>query len=140
MGKVLVSNSSGVASWANLNDIMGVSDTTQPIPIQFHGSHIYVHPTDNATDVDWASASATCQALVAFSFDDWYLPSRLELDAIYKQSYLITGLSQTASYKYWSSTELDVSTAFSQRLDYGGPDPDPKTETTGHNCRCIRKN
>ncbi len=140
MGKVLVSDSTGVTSWANLSDVINTSDTTQPITIQYHGSQIYVHPTDNAFDIDWATASSTCDALVAFTYDDWYLPTRLELDAIYKQSYLITGLSQTAFAKYWSSTEVDVSNAFSQRLDYGGPDPDAKTEAIGHNCRCIRKN
>lgn len=140
MGKVLMSDSTGVASWADINPALPVPDTTQPVPIQFHGSYIYVHPTDNASDIDWTSASTTCDALVAFTYDDWYLPTRLELDAMYKQSYLITGLSQTAFAKYWSSTEVDVSNAFSQRLDYGGPDPDAKTETTGHNCRCIRKN
>jgi len=117
-----------------------VPATTQPVPIEYQGSHLYVHPTDNASDVDWATAVSTCDGLIAFGYDDWYLPTRLELDAMYKQSYLITGLSQTALVKYWSNTEVDPSTAYTQRLDYGGPDPDDKTDMGGHSCRCIRQN
>lgn len=113
---------------------------TLPVRLRFQGSEIYVHPTENATNVDWPTAQTTCANLTAFGFSDWFLPSRLELDAMYKQSYLLTGLNQTNTAKYWSATELDVNNAFSQRLDYGGPDPDPKTDATGHNCRCIRRN
>ena len=101
---------------------------------------IYVHPTDNASNLNWATAKTTCENLTAFGKSDWYLPSRLELNAIYKQSYLISGLSETEIVKYWSSTAKDATYAFTQRLDYGGPDPDAKTDTAGHNCRCVRKN
>ena len=138
-GKILVSDANGVASWQD-NAGTAVPDTALPVPIRFHGAEIFVHPTENATDVDWTTAQTTCSNLTAFGFSDWYLPSRLELDAMYKQSFLITGLVDTAMVKYWSNTELDTNNAYSQRLDYGGPDPDPKTDTTGHNCRCIRKN
>ena len=134
-GKILVSDANGNATWQHT----AVPDTALPVPIRFHGSQIYVHPIENATDVDWSTAQSTCANLTAHGFSDWYLPSRLELDAMYKQSYLITGLVDTAMVKYWSNTEQDPNNAYSQRLDYGGPDPDPKTDTTGHNCRCIRK-
>ncbi|MEM7371994.1 MAG: DUF1566 domain-containing protein [Bacteroidota bacterium] len=117
-----------------------VPDPSLPIPIRFQGSEIYVHPTDNAASVNWPTAQTTCANLTAYGHNDWYLPSKLELDAMYKQSYLITGLSQTSAAKYWSDTEQDATNAFTQRLDYGGPDPDPKTDTSGHNCRCVRKN
>lgn len=120
-------------------DELPVPDTLQPVPIRYHGSIIYVHPTDNATDINWATAQTTCSNLDAFGSTEWYLPPRLELDAMYKQSYLITGLSQTNSAKYWSDTEMDANNAYTQRLDYGGPDPDLKTETTDHSCRCVRK-
>lgn len=138
--KILVSDASGVSSWANPTDGLALPDPVDPVPIQYQGSYIYVHPTDNGTAVSWATAQSTCDALVAYGYDDWYLPSLSELNAMYKQSYLITGLEENASYKYWSDTEFDGSNAFTQRLDYGGPDPDDKTETTGHNCRCIRTN
>ncbi|MEZ5082261.1 MAG: DUF1566 domain-containing protein [Bacteroidales bacterium] len=127
-------------SWELIGDSDDSPDPNQPVPIQFQGSFLYVHPTDNATAVDWATAQATCGALVAFGYDDWYLPGLNELNAMYKQSYLITGLDETAFSKYWSDTEFDIDNAYTQRLDYGGPDPDIKTESTSHNCRCVRQN
>ena len=139
-GKILISDSEGLAAWTDANDGLPVPDPAAIIPIRYHGSYLYVHPTDNATDVNWSTAQTTCSNLNVFGFSDWYLPSRLELDAIHKQSYLITGLSQTPIVKYWSNTALDVDNAYTQRLDYGGPDPDPKINSTGHNCRCVRKN
>ncbi|MEM7371974.1 MAG: DUF1566 domain-containing protein [Bacteroidota bacterium] len=117
-----------------------VPDPMIPIPIRYQGEEVYVHPTDNASGVDWSTAQSTCANLTAYGHSDWYLPTRLELDAMYKQSYLISGLSQIAIAKYWSDTEYDASNAYTQRLDYGGPDPDPKSDSAGHNCRCVRKN
>jgi hypothetical protein len=139
VGKVLVSDANGQATWTTLSIPEGTPDTAQPVPIEYHGYYIYVHPTDNGTTTDWATAKTTCDNLTAFGKSDWYLPTRLELDAMYKQSYRITGLSQTEIVKYWSSTAKDATFAYTQRLDYGGPDPDDKTDTNGHNCRCVRK-
>jgi hypothetical protein len=140
LGKVLASDSDGVSSWVDANDGLPVPDTTLAIPIRFQGSYIYVHPDDNGVGIDWVTAQKSCINLSDFGFNDWYLPNRLELDAMHKQSYLITGLSTTSSDKYWSISEFDVNNAYTQRLDYGGPDPDDKTDAKGHNCRCIRKN
>ncbi len=138
-GKILVSDANGQATWTTFDIPVGTPDPTQPVPIEYQGVYIYVHPTDNASDLNWADAQTTCNNLTAFGKSDWYLPTRLELDAMYKQSYRITGLSQTEIVKYWSSTAKDATYAYTQRLDYGGPDPDDKVDTTGHNCRCIRK-
>jgi len=138
-GKIMVSDSDGLGAWTNANDGLPVPDTAAIIPIRYHGSYLYVHPTDNATGVNWTTAQSTCFDLNALGFSDWYLPAKLELDAMHKQSYLITGLSQTGTAKYWSDTELNMDSAYTQRLDYGGSDPDPKIDTVGHNCRCVRK-
>ncbi len=139
LGKVLVSDANGLSTWTDPNIGLPVPDTASMIPIRYHGNYLYVHPTDNAANIDWATAQTTCSNLTAFSFSDWYLPTRLELDAMHKQSYLITGLSQITGTKYWSNTEQNSNIAYTQRLDYGGPDPDLKTDTVGHNCRCVRK-
>ena len=139
-GKVFVSDANGIGTWTTLDIPVATPDTAQPVPIEYHGFYIYVHPTDNGTTTDWSTAKTTCENLTAFGKSDWYLPSRLELDAMYKQSFRITGLSQTEIVKYWSSTAKDATFAYTQRLDYGGPDPDAKTDTSGHNCRCVRKN
>ena len=134
-GKILTSDSEGLATW-----IAEVPATAVPIPLKYQGSLIYVYPSDNATAVDWSSAKTACTAVNAFGHADWYLPNLSELNAMYKQSYLITGLDETSSTKYWSDTEKDVTDAYALRLDYGGPDPDLKTISANHNARCIRKN
>ena len=87
---MLVSDADGMSSWIDPNDGLAVPDTTIPIPIRYHGSYIYVHPTDNGIDVDFATAQSTCSSLIAHGYDDWYLPNLTELNAMYKQSYLIT--------------------------------------------------
>jgi len=134
-GKVMLSDAQGNASWADPNDAIPLPDPTGIVPIRYQGSYLYVAPVDSA-NLTWADAVNVCNNLAVLGFNDWYLPSRLELDAMYKQSYLIAGLSQTESFKYWSSTELDMDNAIAQRLDYGGPDPDLKTQL--NNCRCVR--
>ncbi len=138
-GKVLVSDTNGLAGWADPNDAVAVPDTAQPIPIRYHGSYLYVYPQDNGTGLDWSQAESICASLDAFGYTDWYLPDLNELNAMYKQSYLITGLEEDNSYKYWSGTQSDSTNAFTLRLDYGGPDPDNISDTSGHSCRCIRK-
>ena len=140
VNKALVSDASGLSTWTSLSEIPTAHDTTQPTPIKYRGYLLYVHPTDNAMNLDWATAKTTCENLTAFGHSDWYLPSRTELNAMYKQSYLVAGLSETEIVKYWSSTAKDATFAYTQRLDYGGPDPDVKTDMSGHNCRCVRKN
>ena len=115
-------------------------DLTAPIPISYQGDILFVHPTDNATDIDWTTAGTTCTGLTAFGFSDWVLPTRSMMDAIYKQSYLMTGLEETPDWKYWTSTEFDTENAMSVRLDYGAPDTDPKIDATGYRCRCVRQN
>lgn len=76
--------------------------------------------------------------MVAYGYDDWYLPAKYELDAIYKQSYLMDDLEQVSDYSYWSSTETDSNDAWTQRLDYGGPRPIIK-DSPGPRVRCVRK-
>ena len=138
-GKIMMSDTNGVASWVDPNTGLPLPDTALPIPIRYHQEYLMVYPMDNAVNIDWQMAVDTCDVLVAFGYEDWYLPSLQELNAMYKQSYLITGLSESGDAKYWSSTELGTEDAYSQRLDYGGPDPDTKADTVSHHCRCIRK-
>ncbi len=137
--QIIKTNGNDQLSWTNLSEIPNAHDTTQPTPIKYRGYLLYVHPTDNASNLNWATAKTTCDNLTAFGKSDWYLPTRTELNAMYKQSYLISGLSETEIVKYWSSTGKDTDNAYTQRLDYGAPDPDAKTDTDGHNCRCVRK-
>ena len=134
-GNILLSDSTGIGSWVNPNDGIPLPDPFAAVPIRYQGSYLYVLPVDYP-ELNWDAAVAQCNNLDTLGHSDWYLPSRLELDAMYKQSYLIAGLSQTEAFKYWSSTEQDMDNAFTQRLDYGGPDPDPKIQL--NSCRCVR--
>ena len=98
---------------------------------------MYVHPTDNASSQNWSTAQTTCDNLTAFGESDWAMPDRIQLDAIYKQSYLLTGLSQDATSLYWSSDEFDTDNGYAIRFYDGNPDIDPKTK--GRRVRCIRQ-
>lgn len=133
-GKILTSDATGLVKWTD-----AVPSTSEPIPLNYQGGLIYAFPSDSGVSINSDDANSICNNLMAFGFSDWYLPSRLELNALYKQSYLLTGLNETESIKYWSSTDKDEKHAYTQRLDYGGPDPDLKNDTVNHNCRCIRK-
>jgi hypothetical protein len=137
-GKLLISDVDGIATWVDPNTGLSLPDTAMPIPIKYHAGYLFVHPMDNGTEVTWDSAQVVCNDLSAFGFDDWYLPTLGELNAMYKQSYLITGLDESIAVKYWSNTEFDTEMAYTQRLDYGGPDPDAKSDFEEHRCRCVR--
>lgn len=47
-------------------------------------------------------AAMLCDTLTAFGYNDWYLPSKDELNAIYQNKDILGGFSNTT---YWSSTE-----------------------------------
>ncbi len=152
------------SDWVRLNSLRA-DNPDEPIPIKFQGSILYVHPTDNSPGEDWgalgtstgansytdgeantailaaiggSTAAVLCNGLNAFGFNDWYLPSKYELDAIYKQSYMLQDLEQVSDQEYWSSTERDNNHAWTQRLDYGAPDPVIK-DNPFIRVRCVRK-
>ncbi len=152
------------SAWIRINTLKA-DNPTEPVPIKFQGEILYVHPSDNSNGIAWGTISTTtgatsytdgqnnttilaalggttaaklCSDLSAFGYDDWYLPSKYELDAIYKQSYLMDNLEQISEYQYWSSTESDSDDAWSQRLDYGGPRPVIK-DSPNIRVRCVRK-
>lgn len=136
--------------------------TDQPVPIVFRGEHLFVHPGDNSTGTIFGVFTATsatsdsdgqsnteaitaalgagtyaakiCDDLSAYGFDDWYLPSRAELDAIYKQNYLIADYTLEG---YWSSTETATNKAWSIDFLNGTLSDDTKNQT--RRCVCVRK-
>ncbi|MBL6447423.1 DUF1566 domain-containing protein [Fulvivirga sp. 29W222] len=134
----------------------------QPVPIIFRGSYIYAHPIDNADNVVFGPfqntgatsdydgktnteilvgtygsgnyAAKICADLNAFGYDDWYLPSRAELDAIFKQSYLIADYTLE---EYWTSSETANNMAYIIDMRTGQPNDQAKNQEK--KCRCIRK-
>jgi len=141
----------------------GLPNPELPVPVPFRGHYIYAHPQDNSDDVifgaftlagatsdsdgevntqllvealgDASYAAKICDDLVAFGFDDWYLPSRAELDAIFKQNYLISGYSLD---DYWSSTETATNMAYTISFESGALNSPTKNQA--RRCRCVRKN
>ena len=64
-------------------------------------------------------AAQLCDALVYGGYSDWFLPSKDELNLIYENLYLF-GVGGFATYiAYWSSSEYNAHTAWSQFFAYG---------------------
>lgn len=80
-----------------------------------------------------------CNSLQAYGYDDWYLPSIVELDSLAKNHLL----SKAERSFYWSSTEderqpyntyiLQIDRNFSYNLSVN------KTYKADYKCRCIRR-
>jgi len=78
----------------------GLSNTKRIINFQGAGSY----------------AAQVCADLVLNNFDDWYLPSRDELNKLFLNRALIGGFATTY---YWSSSENDFNTSWTQNFDIG---------------------
>ena len=83
---------------------------------------IVQHLADNTSETD--RAAQLCDALSHNGFEDWFLPSKDELNAIWDNlvnngSGGNSGVGGFANYYYWSSSELDSSEAWAQYFDDG---------------------
>lgn len=75
----------------------------------------------------------TCENLTDHGRTDWYLPSRDELQLLYKS------LSIGSAQNYWTSTEYTAtSNAWMKRLDTGNVSQSAKN--IGRLVRCVRRN
>lgn len=54
-------------------------------------------------------AARICHDLVLNGFDDWFLPSKDELNQLYLQKDLVGGFATDQTAPYWSSTEYEIS-------------------------------
>jgi hypothetical protein len=61
-------------------------------------------------------AARLCDDLVIDGYDDWFLPSKDELDKIYDNKRAIGGI---AEQRYWSSSEADLNNAWPQNFANG---------------------
>ena len=75
----------------------GQANTTVIVTIQDAGSY----------------AAQLCNDLTEGGYNDWYLPSKDELDKLYTNKVAIGGF---ADYTYWSSSEGDAYTAWTQNF------------------------
>ncbi|MGM0650606.1 MAG: DUF1566 domain-containing protein, partial [Bacteroidota bacterium] len=75
--------------------------------------------TDSIVNVFGAGSYAAymCDTMTAYGYDDWYLPSKDELNAIYEQKDTLGSFEKY--YDYWSSTEADENNVWVQNFSDG---------------------
>ena len=79
-------------------------------------------------------AAMVCGKLVINGYTDWYLPSKDELNELYTNRVIVGGFDPVATY--WTSSETDVSNAWSQFFGDGSQAIQPKLST--FNVRPVR--
>jgi hypothetical protein len=147
------------------DNVISVSapDPEQPVPFHFQGGIIYANPylirsgvwgeisllvgatsevdgLENTEKIVAATGEGTyaakvCYDLTDFGYDDWYLPSRYEIDAICKQSYLLKYVNYSSHY--WSSTESDKINVWKVNFYNGAQTTDSKVST--NTFVCVRR-
>src|SRR5690625_1452236 len=84
-------------------------------------------------DPESVYAAKVCDDYLGGGYDDWYLPSKTELDLMYSQKEKIGGFDNAL---YWSSTEYGIGFAWEQYFyGYGGQYTSPKGSSR---VRCVR--
>jgi hypothetical protein len=81
-------------------------------------------------------AAKLCADLVAYGFDDWYLPAAGELNEMY-QKLGPTGSGQMTTELYWSSSEYHYYSAWLLYFEFGALEF--LSKDANHKCRCVRR-
>ena len=98
----------------------------------YSGYLYHVYPDMGA--MTWAQAIDACEGLSYSGYDDWYLPDKEELNAMYEQKSSIGGFFNAW---YWSSTRRNTYFAYYQDFTDGSIFFDEYANT--YRVRCIRK-
>ncbi|MCH8555360.1 MAG: DUF1566 domain-containing protein [Schleiferiaceae bacterium] len=144
---------------------LGGTPPPPPVPaIMCNGQTLYVHPTDNASQVAWgcvgtvtgaiddwdgatntativqtctgATAAGVCDALNAFGFSDWYLPANNQLQCLRDEVNTIGGF---VTGSYWSSTEgAGIFSANARQRNFPTGSSGISSKSNTHNVRCVR--
>ena len=136
-----VDNSTAVI-WGPSTDITALSDirTLAGANMDFAGetntAAIVAQLGDNGGT---AYAAKVCADLVAYGFDDWYLPAAGELNEMYEKLGPVGngGSDQITSGFYWSSSEFNVNFAWFQDFVNGNQVNYGKVNV--NRCRCVRR-
>lgn len=83
-----------------------------------------------------STAALTCKNSTSSGFNDWYLPTLIELNMM-RINLFMEGVGGFGNYFYWSSLEQDSNNAFGQNFTTGNVIPSSKT-VSGF-VRAIRK-
>ena len=126
------------------NFIRTKKENSSNIPtLIYRGLTIYVFPNDlSGGSYHWVEAIQACNSINRLGYNDWYLPSKEELNFLYQNKDKIGGFSDGW---YWSSTEsTNGRNAWCQSFRNGEQDTEYKgTRYEIHKgnmrVRCIRK-
>jgi hypothetical protein len=132
-------NSTGIR-WGDFIDIPRVDDITT---MDFKGAANTLAIVNALGDFNsGAYAAKLCADLVAFGFDDWYLPAAGELNMMYQQLGPTTngfeGSGDMPTGFYWSSSEYSASFARYQHFIDGNQYLATKG-SADPSCRCVRR-
>lgn len=141
------------------------SNAAPPLPsVSCNGQTLFVHPTDNATQIAWGcsgivsgatddwngagntativtacpapTAAHVCANLTAFGFSDWYLPANNQLECLRTNAVTIGGFANTA---YWSSTEGTAFLSANARYrTFPSGVSGVSSKSSLNNVRCVR--
>jgi len=97
-----------------------------------NSNNIYKAQGEPQTEAD-DYAVIECIKLIENGYDDWYLPSKNELNQMYLRKDVIGGFT---TFSYWSSTEVDATKAWFQNFGTGKQIKEVKT--AGYAIRPVR--
>jgi hypothetical protein len=106
----------------------------KPKPLNIDFEKYEVMPYDLEGSYSWSNAKAACVNLDVFGENDWFLPNKEELNAMYKQKVEIGGFSEDW---YWSCDEAESNFYWLQNFSDGYQGT--TNQSFGRKVRCIRK-
>lgn len=110
------------------------NDPNGPRQIQINYQDYEVLPGDLEGTYTWENAKSACANITAFGKSGWYLPTKAELNALYKRKDEIGGFTGGI---YWSSSDSGQGAAWGQRFSDGGKYSAYKNGDAW--VRCVRK-
>ena len=119
-------NGSNIAIGASGTAIgTGKSNTTKIVQVQGNGSY----------------AAKLCDNLVIDGYDDWFLPSKDELNILYQNRYLIGGFTTNSDYDnyYWSSSEYSNPCVWRQDFKSGEQKGFESLKSSKYRVRAVRE-
>ena len=84
------------------------------------GRGLVAAPEDQG-EYEWKEAKKACEELSLNGYDDWFLPSKDELNLMYENLHK-KGLGGFTDYNYWSSSESNNNGVWFQRFESGNQD------------------